>query len=60
MDRIRGSSGRELQQRVPQDMRRMGGDGQRWAIERVREEEAGAYNSRLAPFGVFWNPSFKI
>ncbi len=46
--------------RVPQGMIWRSGDGQTSAIEGVGEEEAGAYNSRLAPFGVFWNPNIKF
>lgn len=53
LGRMGGSNGRELQQRVPQGMRRMSGnraslvwrlsgDGQRSAIAAVGEEEAGA------------------
>ncbi|KAL2058742.1 hypothetical protein ABVK25_000033 [Lepraria finkii] len=60
MDRIRGSSGRAAAARAARyetDDRaysawRLSGDGQRSAIEVVGEEEAGAYNSLLAPFGV--------
>ena len=39
---------------------RMSGDGQRSVIKVVGEEEEGAYNSHLAPYGAFWSPSFKF